>query len=474
MTENNTKKAKSNYTRGNIGGTMLKTGFAMLAGTLAMSGYNIVDTYFVGNLGKIPMAAMGFTMPIIMLVGCFFRGLTVGVMATSAQSLGGGRHSKANTLIFSGLALITVISLLVGICGLFTSEYLIRLMNASEGALPQASAYMDIWFLGCVTAFVGLTGNDLLISSGYSRTASSLMVAGLFLNTVLDPLFIFGWGVVPAMGIKGAAVATVIAQACSAVAALTVLHHKGLFVLRIPALRKMTKAWLLIIKYAIPSALGMLMMPLGSFVITWITAKFGDAAVAATAAAARLEMLAFVFPMALGISLMPMVGQNFGARLYGRIRECRRFSFIFAFIFLLVMAVIYFFSADFLVKQFSPDQQVREIMAKCMRIIPWGFWAIEIHRYSGFFFTGCGHPRIAAYLNGFRMLGLLLPFSFIALYFNSLEGLFWARLAADVFAGLSGIYLALCLMKNLPYEDGRPYDGKHIWHDILPFLKKKG
>lgn len=468
------KKTKSNYTRGSIGGTMLKTGFAMLAGTLAMSGYNIVDTYFVGNLGKIPMAAMGFTMPIIMLVGCFFRGMTVGVMATSAQSLGGGRHSKANLLIFSGIALITLVSLAAGILGLFTSEYLIRLMNASDAALPQAKAYMDIWFLGCVTAFVGLTGNDLLISSGFSRTASALMVAGLLLNTLLDPLFIFGWGPVPAMGMQGAALATVIAQACSAAAALTVLHHKGLFVLSIPPWRKMKSSWFLIIKYAIPSALGMLMMPLGSFVITWITAKFGDAAVAATAAAARLEMLAFVFPMALGISLMPMVGQNYGARLYGRIRECRRFSFIFAFGFLLVMAVIYFFTADFLVKQFSPDPQVREIMAKCMRIIPWGFWAIEIHRYSGFFFTGCGHPRIAAYLNGVRMIGLLLPFSFIALYFNDLEGLFWARLAADVLAGFIGIYLAGALVKNLPSCDGKPYDGKHIWQDILPFLKKRG
>ncbi|MBR2905985.1 MAG: MATE family efflux transporter [Lentisphaeria bacterium] len=468
-----TKKAKSNYTKGSIGGTMLKTGFAMLAGTLAMSGYNIVDTYFVGNLGKIPMAAMGFTMPIIMLVGCFFRGLTIGVMATSAQSLGGGKHGKANNLIFSGIALITAISLAAGICGLFVSEYLIRLMNASDAALPLAKEYMDIWFLGCVTAFVGLTGNDLLISSGYSRTASTLMVAGLVLNTILDPLFIFGMGPVPAMGMKGAALATVVAQACSAATALTVLHHKGLFVLKVPAWKIMNKAWLLIIKYAIPSSLGMLMMPLGSFVITWITAKFGDAAVAATAAAARLEMLAFVFPMALGISLMPMVGQNFGAKLYGRIRACKRFSFLFAFFFLLMMAVIYFFLADLLVKQFSPDPEVRKIMAICMRIIPWGFWATEIHRYSGFFFTGCGHPRISAYLNGFRMIGLLLPFSFIALYFNNLEGLFWARFAADILAGFTGMYLASGLVKNLPEEDGKTYDGKHIWQDMLPFLKKR-
>ena len=108
-----------NYTSGPIGSVIIRTALSMLPGTLAISGYNIVDTYFVGNLGKIPMAAMGFTMPIIMLVGCFFRGLTIGVMATSAQSLGGGRYSKANTLIFSGLALITIISLIAGICGLF-------------------------------------------------------------------------------------------------------------------------------------------------------------------------------------------------------------------------------------------------------------------------------------------------------------------------------------------------------------------
>ena len=466
-------KFKSNYTRGSIGGTMLKTAFAMLAGTLAMSGYNIVDTYFVGNLGKIPMAAMGFTMPIVMLVGCLFRGLTVGVMATSAQSLGGGRHERANLLIFSGLALITILSLAAGIAGSCVSGSLIKLMNASQEALPQAKAYMDIWFLGCVTAFVGLTGNDLLISSGFSRTASSIMVAGLLLNTLLDPLFIFGLGPVPAMGVRGAALATVIAQACSAATALTILHFKGLFVLKVPPWRKMKSSWLLIIQYAIPSSLGMLMMPLGSFVITWITAKFGDAAVAATAAAARLEMLAFVFPMALGIALMPMVSQNFGARLYGRIRAGRRFSFHFAFWFLMVMAVLYFLLAEVLVRQFSRDLEVQKIMASCMRIIPWGFWAIEIHRYSGFFFTGCGHPRIAAYLNGLRVIGLLLPFSFLALCFKSLEGLFWARLAADVLSGTIGIILAGRLVKDLPAEDGKPYSGKKIWQAIFPFLKGK-
>ena len=95
--------SKAAYTTGPIGKTMLMTAFSMLAGTLAMSGYNIADTYFVGQLGKIPLAAMGFTFPVIMLIGCVFRGLGVGVMTNAAQALGSGNNAKAGKLITSGL-----------------------------------------------------------------------------------------------------------------------------------------------------------------------------------------------------------------------------------------------------------------------------------------------------------------------------------------------------------------------------------
>ena len=450
-------KENAVYTQGSIGGTMIKTAFAMMAGTLAMSGYNIADTYFVGQLpGAEPLAAMGFTFPVVMLVGCVFHGLSTGVMTTAAQAIGGRKRKKAAKLISSGLLLVLVLSILIAGLGMTTTNHVFSLFGASGNTLEMTRGYMDIWYFGCATAALSMTGNSLLISVGNAKTASSLMVMGMLINVILDPLFIFGFGPIPRLEIRGAAIATIISQLITTLTMLWLLYHRQKL-LRFDAIpvRQLKRAWGIMIRYAIPASIGMLMMPIGSTIITRITAGFGDVAVAATAAAGRLEMVAFVFPMALGIGLMPMIGQNFGARLYGRIRQCRRFAMGFAFCFLAVMAVVYFVFADVLVRQFSNDKQVQEIMALTMRIIPWGFGMIEIHRYAGFFFTGCGRPAVSAWLNGLRVIGLMIPFSLLALYFNSLTGLFWARLGADVIAGAIGFILARRMTSQLP-QDGEP------------------
>ncbi len=460
------------FTRGSIGGTMVKTAFAMVAGTLAMSGYNIADTYFVGKLpGAEPMAAMGFTFPVIMLIGCVFHGLGIGVVTNSSQALGANKRAKAAGLISAGLLLILLVSVTIAILGMTTASGVFSLFGAKGHTLEMVKEYMNIWYFGCATAALAMAGNSILISIGTPRTASALMMAGMIINVILDPIFIFGFGFVPAMGIRGAAIATIISQCFSTVAMIILLYkvHRLLEFKAIPW-KKLRKSWGTMIRFAIPATIGMLLMPIGSAIITKITSNFGDVAVAATAAAGRLEMVAFIFPMALGMSLLPMIGQNYGARLYGRIRQCRRFAMRFAFFYLLVMAVFYFIFARHLVAIFSDVPEVQELMVICMQIIPWGFAMIEIHRYSGFFFTGCGHPHAAAWLNSLRIVGLMIPFSFVALYFNSLAGLFWARLAADVLAGAVGWVFSRRMVNSLP-EDGEPPPAKAVHRNLFDLIR---
>lgn len=208
----------------------------------------------------------------------------------------------------------------------------------------------------------------------------------------------------------------------------------------------------MIIRFAIPSVFGMLLMPIGNGVITWVLSHFGNEAVAASAAAGRLEVIAFFFPMSLGTTLLPIVGQNYGARLYSRINQCRRFAMRFAFAYLLIMAFLFALFAPWMVKFFSTDPKVISIMEDYLRIIPFGFGMIEIHRYSTFFFTGCARPGVAAWLNALRIAGLLIPLTLIALWCNSLTGVFGARLAADLIAGSIGLYCARCLTRKLPCD----------------------
>lgn len=440
------------YTRGAIGGTLIKTALAMVPGTLAMSGYNLADAFFVGRLGREPLAAMGFTFPVIMLAWCIFHGVGVGVVTTVSQSLGSGRHSKAAGLVECGLLLAVLISVIIAAAGMAGCGWIFRQFGARGNTLVLVMAYMNIWFFGCVTGTLSGLGNSLLIAAGDARMAAVMMMAGMVFNALLDPLMIFGLGPFPAMGIRGAALATVLSQmlAAGAVLAIVKFRHGLIRLEKIPA-RRLFTAWKMIIRFAVPATIGMLMMPAGMAVITRITATFGDAVVAAAAAAGRVEAVAFILPMAMGISLVPMIGQNYGARLYGRIRGIQRFSIRFAGLYLLGMAVIFFVAAPFVARWFSPaDAEVQRVMTLCLRIVPWGFSFIEIHRYGGFFFTGSGRPSVAAWLNGIRMLGLLVPLSLLALLFDSPAVLFYARLLADVLAGSLAWYASARLMKALP------------------------
>ena len=447
----------NNYTSGSIGGTMLKTAVSMLPGTLAISGYNIADTYFVSQLGTNPLAAMGFTFPVIMLVNCIYRGLGVGVMTTVAHSLGGKKHRKAAGITSSGLMMIIISAICLGCLGLSCIDWTFRQFGATPEIMPLIHDFMGIWYLGSLTIALGMTGNDLLIVAGTPKLASAMMLLGMGLNVCLDPIFIFDrfYGIPGfAMGIRGAALATVLTQVIAAAGVLLILHFKHKLI-RFDILKPelLLKTWRLVLRFALPATVGMLLMPIGNGIITWIVSNFGNAAVAGVAAAGRLEMVAFIFPMALGIAIIPMVGQNYGAKQFTRIDSCRRFSMRFAFFFELGMAVIFFILAPVLSSFFTDDPAVKEVMIAYLRIIPAAFGLTEIHRYGGFFFTGCNRPSVAAWLNALRILCLLVPLSLLALHFHSLNGLFAARLVSDIIAGGTAFCAATFLTHKLRREN---------------------
>ena len=332
------RKGQNNtYTRGPIAGTMLRTALVMLPGTLTISGYNLVDAYFVGQLdGDAPMA-IGLTAPLVMICGCFFHGLSAGVMTTTAQSLGGNRRWRAEQLVSTGLFLITLVSLTFAVLGPLVTRAVYRsVMHASPEATRLATAYMDIWFWACVSSALGMSGNNLLVTANDSKMASATMVLGLASNALLDPVYMFqkevcgiplGFG----LGVVGAAWATVTAQVIGTTPVLCILWKKH-HLIRFRAIRfaKLASLWKRIISFAIPACLGSLMLPIGQFIMTWITSHFGDVVIGAITAAQRVQVIAFFFPMSLGVSLMPMIGQNYGARLYSRINGCRRFAMRFA------------------------------------------------------------------------------------------------------------------------------------------------
>ncbi len=299
---------------------------------------------------------------------------------------------------------------------------------------------MRVWYLGAVVMSLPMVGHGILISAGDSRSVSRLIVLGTVLNVVLDPIMIFGYLGCPAMGIRGAALATVISRGVSTawLVHLLVRKHRLLAWARWRA-RELTDSLRSITRFAVPSIVSMVLMPISATVITRLLSGFRNEAVAATGAAGRIEMFAFMVPMALGISLTPFVSQNFGAGRMDRIRQARKIATLFALAYGGVIAVAFYLAAPLLAAAFTDDPRVTETLMSYIRIISFGYGMMEVHRYCGFFLTGMHKPVSATIPNGVRVLVLLIPLSCLGAHLWGVLGVFGGRLATDIIVGAIGI-----------------------------------
>lgn len=425
---------------GGVRETLIQMALPMLAGTFAMNAYNLADTWFVSRLGTQPLAAMAFTFPVIALLTFVAGGIGTGITTLVSHSLGRRDRDDAARLVTHGIALTVTFTTTVSIAGYLSIEPLFRRLGADTETLPLIGQFMRIWYLGALTMSLPMMGNGILISCGDSRSASRLMIFGAVLNVILNPILIFGHCGLPPLGIRGSALATVISQTVTMSWLLYLLHYKhGLLSLGVGKLRGCLASWRRILVFAIPCILSMAMMPVSAGVITWITSRFGREAVAASGAAARLETFAFVVPMALGMTLTPFVSQNFGAARVDRVREAKTLSTAFALVYGSLVALLFFLAAPWLASFFSGDPQVIQVMVTYLRIIPFGYGMMEVHRYCGFMLTGLHTPSSSLALNMIRILVLLIPLSWLGARFLGLCGMFAGRLITDLTVGSLGL-----------------------------------
>ena len=141
-------RRKAKLTEGSVGRTLVFVTLPMMVGIVGMVAFNLVDTFFVGRLGTLELAAMGFTFPVVMVVGSIARGLGVGVSSVVSRAIGQGDHHKVQRLTTDGLLLSVLIVLVFAVAGLLSIEPLFRMLGASEDILPLIKAYMRIWYFG--------------------------------------------------------------------------------------------------------------------------------------------------------------------------------------------------------------------------------------------------------------------------------------------------------------------------------------
>ena len=301
-------------------------GILVLAGPMFVSAIlqnaqSLIDLFWVGRLGSQAVAALAMSGTTLMLLFPLIIGMASGTMAVVSRRFGEGRADEASLAAGQSLALAGIFGVVTGLVGWAVARRVCVLLGASPDVADMAESYLQISFLGSFTVFLLFIGNTVLQAAGNAIVPMLTMIFSNLLNLILDPILIFGLLGMPRLGIRGAAVATVIAQAVTAALVMTLLCSGKLRVhIHLRSWRPKPALAAQLMKIGFPGTGQMLSRSLMALVLMRIVAACGTAAIAAYRIGLRFHMVVLMPAFALGNAAGTMVGQNLGAGKPGRAR----------------------------------------------------------------------------------------------------------------------------------------------------------
>ena len=432
---------QATLTEGPIGVALFKMTLPMIWGLLAMMAFNLVDTFWVARIGTIPLAAMGFTFPVVLTVGHLAMGMGIGASSVISRAIGEGDPRKVQRLTTDSLTLSFLVVGVGLIAGSLTIDPLFTSMGADRETLAYIRAYMQIWYAGIIFLVVPMVGNHAIRASGDTFSPGMIMVFGSVANMILDPLLIFGWLGFPAMGIRGAALATVMSRALTMILSLWILSRKkNMLSFARPEIQDVLESWRKILHIGIPSSGAMVIPTVCLGILTWMVADFGQKAVAGFGVAGKVEGFALVIFIAVSTVFSPFVGQNWGARQYSRVRKALTKTINFSLLLGFVQAVLLYVLAEPIARVFNSDSDVLFFTVRYLRIIPIGYGVVSVVFLITSAFNALGRPLPAVMLMAGRLLCLQVPLAYFGKTVFGYTGFLLATHVASVTTALWGLW----------------------------------
>jgi putative MATE family efflux protein len=419
-----------------IATTLRKMTLPMIVGMVVLMTFGLVDTFFIGMLGTQELAAISFTFPVTFTVISLNIGLGIGTSAIIAKLLGAGQHVQAKETATGALMLTMVLAIFLAIIGVMTMQPIFRLMGADEEQLVHIQQYMLVWYGAGVFLAMPMVGNSVLRASGDTKTPSYVMAFGGLINVVLDPILIFGWGPVPAFGIQGAAISTLVAWAVGLFYILYVLAVKRKLIepklLNWQQLKRSTGG---ILKIGLPAAGANMLTPISAGIVTAIVAGYGPEAVAAWGVGGRLESIASIVVLSLSMSSPPFMSQNFGANKLERVGQAYNLCVKFVIVWQLIIFAVLALLSGLIANIFTNEPKVASTIVLFLVIVPLGYGLQGVTILTNSSFNAMHMPMSAVSLSIVRLFVFFVPFSFIGSYWFDLPGLFWAAVLANLTVG---------------------------------------
>ena len=448
---------KLNLRKDSVYNLFFKIAIPSSIGTIFQTLYSIVDSIFAGKLiSSLALAAIGQTFPIYFIIIALGVGLSIGSTSLISNHLGADEYVKASQYFSQSLLLSILVAVLVTFFGINYSDNIILYLNSNLETLKLSTDYLNIVFLGSIFIFILMSINSALSAQGDTKSYRNVLIFSFFLNIFLNPIMItgsfFNMQIFNALGVKGLAYSTIISQFVGIFYLLIKLSHSRIFIY-VNLINLIPKINLLkqIMSQGIPASIGMLMISLGSFIILFFVASFGDMAIAGYSAALRYEQLFLLPLLGLSTAVISMVGQNYGAKNYLRIYEIYIKAIKIGCMILSAFSFIIFFSAEYAMSIFSNDNEVIDYGSKFLQITALQLPAFPLFFIGNATFQGLKKAIIVMYLAILRFV--LLPF--ILLYiiifkFNgSFDSIFITLFIVSWIIGISYFYFTQNKIKKI-------------------------
>ena len=419
-------------------------------GTLFQTLYNVVDSFFAGKISPEALSALSKSFPIYFIIVGTCIGVTVASTSLIANSIGESNEEKTLNYFTHSIYYGIIVSIIIAFIGLTYADNIFDIMVTSPEVKSLGLEYTNIIFIGSAVFILVVCLNALLHAEGDTKTYRNLLILSFFLNIILNPIFIFGFLFIPAMGVKGIAIATIISQFISLlIIFLKILKNKRVKQLVSKHFNPKFEYFKNLLFQSVPITVSISASSFAFTVVITYVGNFGEYAVAGYGAGERFVHVMLLPVLGLNTAIVSIIGQNFGAKNYDRIKEAYYTAIKYGVSIMIISGFIVYFIADIIIGVFSNNLDVIESGKQYLKIQTFAFPAYTIFFMCNGFFIGLKKAEYAMASNLIRNFAIPVIVYYIAIKLTvSLTTFFWLWSLSNIAYSTLILLFVMFFIKN--------------------------
>lgn len=403
--------------------------------------YNVVDTFYAGLISTQAIAALSLSFMIFFLIVGFGYGLSSAITALLGNAFGKKRYKLASIYAHKGIIFIPLVGIFLSAIGYFLAPSLFTLLGAEGEYLDTTITYINPILFGAVFFMFNFSLNSVLLAQGDTKTYRNTLIFGFFANLVLNPIFIYGFLFIPAMGIKGIAIATVLIQVLNMFYMLyKVLQTKLIHFEKPEYFVPNFRVYKEFLSQGLPASLNMLTMAFGSLILTYYVSHYGMHAVAGYGIGFRVEQIMLLPALGLSTAVLTLVSNNYGAKKYDRVIEVLKTAIKYGFVISTVGIITLTIFGKFIISQFDSNEIVVQYGLDYLLVEVWIFYAYIILFICVSTLQGIKKPKMILFIGLYRQIFAKLIIAFLIVKYFELDyiylwfGILFMIYSAAIFA----------------------------------------